>query len=156
MINGMLSQVNLPAPSGSELLVWLAGLGLLLMLLDRVLRIKRSIFPRKDDVEIHPRPLEIRKAVDYVTKEHCDAIHSGTASHIRELKVSVSDILSRLEKGRADGDYMRKAIYSEIKEREQATRQHIESVRHELSEKIDAMPDRLVAMLRNFGVIGRE
>ena len=53
-----------------------------------------------------------------------------------------------------DGAQSRKGLYEEIKSTNDQTRGHIEDVRKELSDKIDAMPDRVIAILRNFGVIG--
>lgn len=46
-------------------------------------------------------------------------------------------------------------LYSKMEEVRKQTSDHTESVRKELSEKIDAMPDRVVALLRNTGALER-
>ena len=66
------------------------------------------------------------------------------------------DIKELREKNMKDVElagFSRKAIYKEIKDTNEGTRSHIESVRVELSAQINNMPDRIIALLRNAGVI---
>lgn len=100
-----------------------------------------------------PQPLQVEQAVKFVTKEQCEHLHQTQAATVQALKVELNELRQQRIQDAKDSSFSRKALYAEIKEANENATAHIEAVRKELSERIEAMPDRVVALLRNTGVI---
>jgi hypothetical protein len=143
----MLAQLDsVPA----SIAAWLACLFFLVALLNSLIKFKRNVWPedKPEGRAISPQPLGVRIEHGLVTDAACKARHQTIEGELGSLRTI------REEDTKAAG-LSRKAIYEKIEEKDEAMRRHIESVRVELSEKIDGTPDRIIAILRNFGVIGK-
>lgn len=112
-------------------------LGLLAAMLGNVALVV-ALRRRKEVRRIEPQPFDVRLIHDMAREKDCMDRHKVSLEQITELRGA------RTEDARA-ASISRKAIYEEIKRTELR-----------LSDKIDTMPDRIIATLRNFGAIGEK
>lgn len=146
----------LPAPTGTQLLIWLgclasvlSGFAFVLMIYNQLSEAKRNLMGRKEG-EI-PQPLSVKMASTFVSEEECRKRYTELADEMAE--------------DRRAGISSRNKIYEEIRRvnhemenKMDAVRQevsdHTESVRRELGGQIANLPAQLVAILKNTGAIG--
>ncbi|MEI6565318.1 MAG: hypothetical protein WCR20_01470 [Verrucomicrobiota bacterium] len=126
-----------------ELAAWLGCLAFVVAAVNGVMRLV-------DRMKDKPSPGEVRaEASDkFVQKAQCEVLHRDFVARLQLLEAQ------RVSDGR-EASGQRARLYDQIKVTNDQTREHIEAVRQELSDKIDQMPDRVIAMLRNFGAIGK-
>ena len=146
----MLMQIG---PGSHEIWIVLAGVAILASIFGNVgqwvaLRKKRE----KTEIE---QPVDVHMVSGFVTKDECARLHAANSDHVREVAKKLEEAHRILAMAEEKAGYSRKAIYTEIKDTNEQTRAHIEHVRQELGEQIAGMPDRIIAILRNFGVIGK-
>jgi hypothetical protein len=146
---------QLPPPNGLQLLVWLACAGsvlaamaFLLMLFNQAAKARKTIRGERDGVDLQ-QPLEVTAHQELAREKDCLSRFDTITTHIQELR-------AQRERDIASNSATRKAIYEEIKARNDSTWHHIDGVRKELSDKIESVPDRVIATLRNFGAIGKQ
>lgn len=84
--------------------------------------------------------------------EQLDSSHKNLAQRVENLE-------ERVEKNREAAEQQARVrsagLYAKMDEVRKQTMDHTEMVRRELSSKIDDMPDRIVALLRNTGALER-
>jgi hypothetical protein len=144
----MIAQILISIPA--NIAAWLACLAFVVVLLNGLIRLKRNLWPedKPESRSISPQPLGVKLEPGLVTEAACKARHltlEGQMSEMRQAREEDTRVAA----------LSRKAIYERIEQKDEAMRLHIEDVRKELSEKIDGTPDRIIAILRNFGVIGK-
>jgi hypothetical protein len=93
---------------------------------------------RKETRRIEPQPFDVRVIDSMAREKDCLSRHD-------EIQREIVGMRNRRDQDMKDASLSRKAVYEQINK-----------VRGELSDKIDTMPDRIIATLRNFGVIGKE
>jgi hypothetical protein len=146
----------LPAPTGTQLLVWmgcaaaaLGGFAFVLMIYNQLSEAKRNLTGNKEGQV--PQPLTVKMASRFVSEEEC-------RKRYKELCDALAD-------DRRAGISSRNKLYEEIRrvngemeKKMDSVRQevsdHTESVRKELGGQIANLPAQLVAILRNTGAIG--
>lgn len=141
-------------PSGHETWVVLGGVAVLASILGNWAQWQMSR-RKHESRRIEPQPLEVKQVHEFVRKDECAALHEQNRKRVVELAEMLEAARRLVAAETEKAGFSRKAIYTEIKTTNDQTRNHIEEVRKELSEKIDGMPDRVIAILRNFGVIGK-
>jgi hypothetical protein len=146
---------QLTPPDGLQLLIWLAcagsvlgALAFLLMLFNQAAKARKTIRGERDGVDLQ-QPLEVTAHQEMSREKDCRDRFDTAMAHIQEMK-------AQRERDIASNSATRKAIYEEIKARNDSTWHHIDGVRKELSDKIESVPDRVIATLRNFGAIGKQ
>lgn len=101
---------------------------------------------KKQEIKVD-EPLRIKMANDFVHKTDFEA-------HVRDN----NETFRRLDTQRGEdlraASMSRKGVYDEIKGTRNDLTDKIEDTKTELTEKIENVPDRVIAILRNFGVIG--
>lgn len=91
-------------------------------------------------------PVEVRKAPKRFNWELAEQRHADHERRLVDLEQRSSDLLAKL-----DGD--KQEILDAGHERGVELRAEINDVRRELDKKIDAVPDRVIATLKNTGAI---
>ena len=89
-----------------------------------------------------PDPLRVQKVDRIVSEKECIARHTEAARELHEVRQKFNQLEASREVQRQQASEDRKIIY-----------RHIDEVRRELSQKIDDMPDRVIATLKNTGAI---
>ena len=92
--------------------------------------------------EIYPDPLRVEKMVKNVSEKDCFLRNSEETKRIEQLHLQLVKLEESRETQRRQASDDRKTIYN-----------HIDEVRRELSQKIEDMPDRVIATLKNTGAI---
>jgi hypothetical protein len=147
MIEPLFAQFTPPV----EIAAWLACLAFCVMMFNQGAKAYGILTGKKQ--QISPQPLMVQEAERFMTKEVCDRNHAEAERAVRTAMVEVAKLQDQLEKDRREASISRKSVYAEINRTTDETRKHMEDVRRELSEQIHAMPDRVVMLLRNTGVI---
>ena len=98
---------------------------------------------------IPPPPWEVRAAAEFTKESDCKARHNDLARIIGTME-------DRRIRDAKDGAASRSRLYDEIKAVQKDTQEHIESVRKELGDKIEGMPDRIVAQMLNMKKLVKE
>lgn len=95
----------------------------------------RKLSGRPEARIISPSPLEVREAVQYVTKAESYVQHAGVIERLTRIEAQVA----AMQVARAtDLDQLRSDMRTDVQR---------------LHERIDELPDRIIAMLRNTGAI---
>ena len=89
-----------------------------------------------------PQPLRTLKEEKFVTTSQCLKEHEEDRKQVAQLRQQFVNLEYSRETQRLQASEDRKTIYK-----------HIDEVRRELSQKIDDMPDRVIATLKNTGAI---
>lgn len=92
---------------------------------------------KKQDVSVE-QPVEIQLASEFVHK-------SDFEKHVEDNNHSFAEAERKRSEDLRAASMSRKGVYDKIDE-----------TRAELTEKIDNLPDRVISILRNFGVIGHK
>ena len=153
-------------PVPVDIAAWLACAAFVAMLFVQLAKARQIFLGGKPTSEITPQPLVVKAADQVVTKEQCDQLHRGQTDHVLRVENAVSVLRERMERDKSEAAFTRKNIYTEIKSTNEATRAHIEEVRKELtraiddvsnrlSVKIEALPDRVFANLKNLGALDK-
>ena len=108
---------------------------------------------KRERVKVEPDPLRVQQVHDFVRNNECLARHQESLNGLSDVRKDIKELREKNMKDVELAGFSRKAIYKEIKDTNEGTRSHIESVRVELSAQINNMPDRIIALLRNAGVI---
>jgi len=88
--------------------------------------------------EILPDPLRVQKMEKLAAEKDCMARHADSTRGIEQLHQQLIELEKSRETARQQASEDRRAIYK-----------HIDVVRLELSQKIDDMPSKIIADLRN-------
>lgn len=129
-----------------EIAAWLGCLVFCVALYNQLSKAKANLFGEKKTTEVSPQPLVVKAVGEFAQERDCVGRYNQVEGQIAELR-------TKREEDLRAGSGSRRAIYEEIAKTTEQTRRHMESVRTELSEKIDNMPDRMIAILRNTGAL---
>jgi hypothetical protein len=134
MTTAMFGSADLGVPA--EMAAWLGCLAFFVALVNGLLKLGDRV--RGKGMEITPSPLEIKHAAVFVQKDQHEA-------QLLEVKARIDDLCeSRTEADRVNSIH-RKSVYEKI-----------DSVKRELSEKIEHMPNQIVTQLLNTKNLWRE
>jgi hypothetical protein len=127
---------DLPTPSPTELNTFLSCVLVVIGLILAGIKLTEKLKGKK------PKP----------PNEQLSESHAVLTQRVGKLEATVE---KNREAAEAQARVRSAGLYSKMEEVRKQTSDHTESVRKELSEKIDAMPDRVVALLRNTGALER-
>jgi len=96
--------------------------------------------------QITPSPLIVSEHEPFATRNELQAVKEDIEALDGDLKKLRTEIVE-------NGERRRLSIEAKVEESRAENHRHTENVRKELSEKIDTMPDRVIATLRNTGAI---
>lgn len=125
----MIAQI--PLPTGHELMSWLGSLGLVLLIADRVISVAGRVRGEKQKTEVYPQPLDVNLVHEMAKDRDCLA----RAAH---LQSEVNKLWAARDLDAKEASIHRKSIYDKV-----------ESVRRDLTDKIESVPHQVVATLRN-------
>jgi len=91
---------------------------------------------------IDNQPIKVQSVEKIVSEKECIERHKSAIDAVEGVKQQLVKLEDARQKDSEQASKDRKTIYA-----------HIDDVRRELSEKIDDMPDRVIATLRNTGAI---
>jgi hypothetical protein len=91
-------------------------------------------------------PIEIRKSPKRFNYELSEQRHGDHERRILQLEKTSNELLKKLDADKQE-------ILDAGEERGDKIKDHVEAVRRELDEKIDNIPDRVIATLKNTGAI---
>ena len=128
--------------------LWIGSATAVLLFVQAALWIVKFFRTKPEKRKIYPQPLAIKIEGQPVTEEDCTQRH-----HLIEQQMA--GIRAERQADTKEQGEQRRLLYLKMERLDEATRQHIEGVRKELSDKIETMPDRIIATLRNFGIIGK-
>jgi len=112
----LFAQVNLPAPTGSDLMVWLGCAAFVLMLINQGLKVKNSIFPSRSEHEVYPQPLSVKESHALVTEKQCHDRHITIEDQIRDLRSLRMDDVKTAGASREKMYQAMKEVRSELSE----------------------------------------
>ena len=88
--------------------------------------------------DIYPDPLRVQKMEKFVSEKDCASRHAEETARMSQLHQQLIAMEASRETQRRQVSEDLKTIYN-----------HIDEVRRELSQKIEDMPDRVIATLKN-------
>lgn len=132
----ILAQASAPGPGTNEIWIVIGAIALVMSILGNLAQI--NVARRKRERVTLDQPLDVRLIKEFVKAEECLARHAESTSKISAVQLEVHDLRKeRTEDARAAA-MSRKGMYDQINQ-----------VRRDLTEKIDNLPDRIVAQLLN-------
>jgi len=141
---------QIPQPNGAQVLIWigcagsvLGGLAFLVMLFNQLAKARNTIAGKRESVDLHPQPLEFHEGMTPASEKDCRARHDLAMKRIDDLQ-------SRREGDVASLHEKINGVAREVSGLKTA----VDSMADRIG-TVEALPDRIIAMLRNFGVIGR-
>ncbi len=96
--------------------------------------------------QIGPQPFEVKPHVPFATEAELKRVEGKVDGQSAKLDAFCDEV-------RRNGDTRRASIEKKVDEARRECREHTESVRLELGEKIDGMEGRIIATLKNTGAI---
>jgi hypothetical protein len=120
----------------AEIAAWLACLVFVIALYNQLAKAKANFNGTAKRTEVSNSPLEVRESHEFATEKDC-------LLRAAALEKAIEILRSERIQDMKDAAHSRKSLYAQI-----------DQVRKELSDKIDCMPDRVIATLKNFGAIG--
>lgn len=101
---------------------------------------------KKSTIEIEPQPVQTQRAPKRFNHDLAEQRHQDHDRRIRTLEDWRDSFHTKLEADKLE-------IIAAGEERSDKIRDHVERVRRELDDKIDGVPDRVIATLKNTGAI---
>ncbi len=150
---GAIVLAQLPTPTPSQLMSWLGCLGFVLLIVNQGFKLWQNLAGRSHIAEISPQPLEIRQATEFVRKLEFHETRDGIAHQIQQINNQLQEARGIRITDAKDAASSRRLLHEEVKIARKDMLQHTENVRRELSDKIDNIPDRVIATLKNTGAI---
>lgn len=124
----------------------LAGVFFLVGGYNQLMKARQNLKGEGREHHITPQPLEVRHDLGAAQEKDCLNRFQATEREIAAIKKQ------RDEDDRVSSIH-RASIYNKMEQVRIEVSNHTEAVRKELSEKLDDVPDRLVAMLKNTGAL---
>lgn len=106
-------------------------------------------FGRKQATNIEPDPLRVVKLDKFATRDFCHTRHDEITRRLDSHDAAIERIYQELK---AD----RNSNQAHASERSKTLFNAIGDVRTELTEKIDAMPDRIIKLLNELGLLNKK
>lgn len=91
---------------------------------------------------IEPQPLEITTTDKFSTRDFCTLKHNEIATRFDRVETDIRNLYREIKSERVHTESLNEA-------RTKETYNHMESIRKELSEKIDDLPPQIIATLKN-------
>ncbi len=118
-----------------EFAAWLGCLAFGVMLFNQLAKAKGSLMGEKLRTEVSPQPLMVQAVAECVKEREC-------GERDRSIDGRLTALEGAREKDKESASTSRKALYDQI-----------DTVRKDLSQKIDDMPAQIISILRNTGAI---
>lgn len=130
------------------LLLLACGLWVLAQLASAIGTLKRELLGQKEqqEVTLTGQPLEVREHEGFATSNDLAVLEGRVDAVDADLRSLRKEIV-------ANGETRRASIEAKVEQTRREARDHTESVRIELSGKIDQLPAQLIATLKNTGAI---
>lgn len=150
---------------------WIGCAAFVLLFLNQLYVAKKNLFGSKQATEISPQPLDVRIAHEFVRKDECVQRHGESTNKIQDIERQITALRSeraddlrvaaagrkalyeKIEAVRKDVVGQLAGIFDKIDDVRKEASEHSENSRRELTEKIDDLPNQVIATLKNTGAI---
>jgi hypothetical protein len=108
------------------------------------LQVWQAVRSRK--TEVGPNPLQIQTLDKFATRDFCNNQHQEIQRRLTEHDIEIRAIREEAKKDRAEAE-----VHASM--RSKTIFDSMSSLRRELNDKIDTMPERIITLLSNMGVL---